>query len=142
MGALSHEVIRDNDFCDLANRWGVQAEVMRRLSIAAEEMYFETKRLVWIISGFRSAEEQMALRRSGRPASTDALSTHRSCPATGVDIWLGPLPSRVLKVVWGRIVVFNGLRWGGGSPIDPKTGIPKDWNHVDLGPRVLASATP
>lgn len=30
---------------------------------------------------------------------------------------------------------MNGLRWGGGGPVDD-IGIPVDWNHLDLGPRV------
>lgn len=132
---LTEEVIAEADFCALAGRWGVTPWVMQRVHQSARELEFETRRTAWIISGFRTALEQRELERSGRPTAPDALSTHRSCPATGVDVWLGPVPSDVLKVVWGRIVTLNGLRWGGGSPIDPTTGIPEDWNHVDAGPR-------
>ncbi len=136
MGILAEEVITESDFCALAGRWGVEPSVMQRVSKAAAELEFQTGRTVWIISGFRTAAEQRALEKAGRPTAPDALSTHRSCPATGVDIWLGPLPTSFLKAVWGSIVFFNGLRWGGGSPIDPETGIPSDWAHVDRGPRV------
>lgn len=30
---------------------------------------------------------------------------------------------------------LTGLRVGGGSAVDPGTGIPSDWNHVDTGAR-------
>jgi len=78
--------------------------------------------------------EQEALERAGRPTAPDALSTHRSCPATGVDISLGTFPSRELIETWGRIVQMNGLRWGGGSSLDD-FGAPEDWQHVDRGIR-------
>lgn len=135
MGVLREEVVTDSDFCELANRWRVRPDVMELVWKSAEQLEFETGRTVWIISGFRTAAEQRALEKAGRPAAPDQISTHRSCPATGVDVWLGPLPSNLLKVTWGRITTFNGLRWGGGSPIDPETGIPEDWNHVDRGQR-------
>lgn len=140
MGILREEVITESDFCELANRWRVRADVMELVARSAAQLEFETRRTVWIISGFRTSAEQRALEKADRPTAPDELSTHRSCPSTGVDIWLGPLPSNLLKVTWGRIVTFNGLRWGGGGPIDPETGIPNDWAHVDKGPRVLASA--
>ena len=47
---------------------------------------------------------------------------------------LGFAPPRVKKAIWGRIAVMNGLRWGGGGPVD-EGGIPLDWGHVDRGPR-------
>lgn len=136
MGILREEVITEADVCALANRWGVRPDVMDIVWRSALQLEFETGRTVWIISGFRTRVEQRELERAGRPTAPDELSTHRSCPATGVDVWLGPLPSNLLKATWGRIAFFNGLRWGGGGPIDPETGIPKDWAHVDLGPRV------
>jgi len=96
----------------------------------------ETRTPVWIISGWRTRAEQRALGRSGRPTAPDEVSTHRSCPATGVDVSLGGIgfAPGVHKVIWGRIVLMNGLRWGGGGPVDEK-GLPLDYGHVDLGPR-------
>ncbi len=90
---------------------------------------------VRIISGWRSASEQRRLGRQGRPTAPDALSTHRSCPATGVDVSLGVLPTGFMKVTWGRLVGIQGLRWGGGGAVDPESLIPLDWPHVDTGPR-------
>lgn len=136
MAILNEEVVTEADFCDLANRWSVDPRTMELLSITAKQFEFQTGRTVWIISGFRTAAEQRGLERAGRPTAPDELSTHRSCPATGVDIWLGVLPSNLHKAIWGQLAFFNGLRWGGGGPIDPETGIPKDWPHVDRGPRV------
>jgi len=101
---------------------------------SADEFWQETRHDVEIISGWRTASKQASLGRAGRPAAPDQVSTHRSCPATGVDVRLGFLPTRVLKATWGRIVVFNGLRWGGGGAVDDG-GIPLDWAHVDRGPR-------
>lgn len=88
-----------------------------------------------IISGYRSAAQQADLARQGRPAAPDALSTHRACPSQGADITLGFPVTTAMKATFGRIVVEEGLRWGGGSPVDPETGIPSDWQHVDEGPR-------
>ncbi len=122
------------DFCGIAARWQVSEETMRRVALSAEDYFRETRTRAKIISGYRTQSEQAALGRRGRPAARDDLSTHRSCPATGVDISLGFAPTRVQKAIWGRIVVLNGLRWGGGGPVDTG-GIPVDWGHVDLGPR-------
>ncbi len=107
---------------------------MSRLVFSARDFFQETRQNVQIISGFRTAAEQQALGRAGRPTAPDNLSTHRSCPATGVDISLGFLPTRVQKAIWGRIIVMNGLRWGGGGAVD-SGGIPVDWQHADRGPR-------
>jgi len=101
---------------------------------AAELFEQHTRRPVWIISGYRTFLEQKRLGRSGRPAAPDELSTHRTCPATGVDISLGTLPRRDLKLFWGEMVQLQGLRWGGGSKLDENL-IPSDWQHVDRGPR-------
>jgi len=95
----------------------------------------ETGRTVWIISGWRSRQQQKGLSRQGRPTAADDRSTHRSCPATGVDISLGQRPSGFMKATWGRLTLIYGLRWGGGSPVGDG-GIPTDWQHVDTGPRV------
>lgn len=86
-----------------------------------------------VISGYRTATAQAGLERAGRPAARDDLSTHRSDPATGVDLSLGPFPTQQQKITLGRIAEAIGLRWGGGSPI--VNGIPTDWNHFDVGPR-------
>ena len=89
---------------------------------------------VSIVSGWRSQNEQRRLHRLGRPSAPDQLSTHRSCPATGVDISLGVMPTNFQKATWGRFTLIHGLRWGGGGPVF-ETGIPVDWPHVDTGPR-------
>jgi len=107
---------------------------MSRVVLSAQEYEAETRLPVTLISGWRTHREQLNLGRSGRPATRDDLSTHRSCPATGVDVSLGLGPTRVQKAIWGRIVTLNGLRWGGGGDVDDG-GIPLDWGHVDRGPR-------
>ena len=108
---------------------------MRRVVLSAEDYFEETRGRVWIISGYRTRTEQFDLARRGRPTAPDDVSTHRSCPATGIDVSLGFAPTRVQKAIWGRIVTMNGLRWGGGGAVDDG-GIPLDWGHVDRGPRV------
>ena len=131
---LGRELITGSDWCALADEWTVATETMHRVWLSASDFVSETGRDVWIISGFRTLAQQEALRRAGRPTALDAASTHRSCPATGVDISLGTFPSRDLIETWGRIVRLNGLRWGGGSKLDD-FGVPEDWQHVDRGPR-------
>ena len=122
------------DPCALATRWTVEPRVMDRLVLSALDYHQETRGHAQIISGYRTKAEQASLARRGRPTAPDSLSTHRSCPATGVDVSLGFLPTRVQKAIWGRIVTMNGLRWGGGGKVDDG-GIPLDWGHVDIGPR-------
>ena len=128
------EIVLDADPCDLVERWGVALDTITRVWLAAQDFSAETGRRVWIISGWRSAAEQRRLSRQGRPTAPDNLSTHRSCPATGVDVSLGARPSGFLKATWGRITFVHGLRWGGGGPV-ADSGIPLDWQHVDMGPR-------
>jgi len=113
----------------------VSVDTIKRIQMAAQDFFTETGRQVWIISGWRSREQQERLSRQGRPTAPDARSTHRSCPATGVDISLGTLPSNFLKATWGRLTLVHGLRWGGGGAVNPDSGIPLDWQHVDVGPR-------
>ncbi len=125
-----------SDPCALAVRWAVSPDTMGRVVSSAAQYTAETGLPVEIISGARTSAEQKSLGRSGRPTAPDELSTHRSCPATGVDVSLGFAPTRVQKAIWGRIVVLNGLRWGGGGRVD-SGGIPFDWPHVDRGPRLL-----
>lgn len=124
----------DSDVCALSQRWSVDLETIQRVKSAALAYNAETQQPVWIISGWRSREHQRRLSRQGRPTAADDRSTHRSCPATGVDISLGTLPSNFMKATWGRFTLVHGLRWGGGGPVF-ESGIPKDWQHVDLGPR-------
>ncbi len=131
---LARERITDSPACDIAGRWGISDSIADRLLLSAQDFEAETRGTVRIISGYRSAREQADLRRKGRPTAPDDVSTHRSCPATGVDVSLGFLPTRVQKAIWGRIVTMNGLRWGGGGAVD-EGGIPFDWGHVDLGRR-------
>jgi len=130
----AREIITDAGECDLVARWKVAPDTIRRLLLAAEDFLQETGRRVWIISGWRSQAEQSRLRRQGRPTAADELSTHRSCPATGVDISLGLLPSTFHKITWGRVALYRGLWWGGRGPVD-EDGIPIDWRHVDTGQR-------
>lgn len=129
------EFLTDANECDLGRRWLVSADTMHRVWLSAQDFEQETGRRVSIISGYRTRSQQIQLGRSGRPTAADDRSTHRSCPATGVDVSLGARPSNFLKATWGRITLINGLRWGGGGELDPDTGIPLDWGHVDRGPR-------
>jgi len=128
------EVLTNGTVCQLATRWGISLDVVRRVRMAAQDFHTETGRQVWIVSGFRSVAEQNRLRRQGRPTADNDRSTHLSCPATGVDVSLGARPSNFLKATWGRLTLVHGLRWGGGGAI-AESGIPLDWQHVDVGPR-------
>jgi len=128
------ERLRDATVCQLVERWGISETLGIKLRKSAFEYFDETRTDAQIVSGQRTPVEQERLRRSGRPTAPDELSTHLTCPATGADVRLGFLPTRVQKAIWGRIVVFNGMRWGGGGPADDG-GIPVDWGHVDLGRR-------
>ena len=123
-----------SDPCAFAERWGVSTDTMERVVLSAQDYTRETALPVHIVSGWRSAKKQERLATQGRPTAPDELSTHRSCPATGVDISLGLFSTRVQRAIWGRIVTMNGLRWGGGGAVDDG-GIPFDWQHVDRGPR-------
>lgn len=122
------------DFCGAP--WFLAPTLARRLARVLNRAEAETG-LAWsIISGYRTREEQDQLRQEGQPAAPDELSTHRTCPATGADVKVATLPTTAIKATFGRIATEEQLRWGGGSPVDPETGIPSDWNHVDLGRRV------
>lgn len=129
------ERLTNSSYCDLAERWGVAVDTMQRVWLSAQDYEQETGGSpVFIISGYRTKDEQRELNRKGRPTAPDDRSTHRTCPATGVDISLGTLASNFQKAIWGRITLVNGLRWGGGGPVH-ESGIPVDWRHVDRGPR-------
>ena len=118
------------DMCQLAQRWRIAQELAFKLQDMAHRLPYQ----VSIISGYRSVEEQNVLIEEGKGAPLNR-STHVTCPATGADLWVAVAVTDVVKAVFGEAAVSSGLRWGGGSSVDPQTGIPSDWNHVDLGPR-------
>ena len=116
-------------------QWGVSGEVACRAIRMAELFRQYAGRDLTIISGYRSREEQIALRERGRPAADPDLSNHTTCPARALDFYVpGGALSNTLKLAFGRAAQEAGFRWGGGSPLND-VGIPSDWNHVDLGPR-------
>lgn len=119
------------DPCDIVRRWTVTPEVAARAVMMTRLVPFD----LTIISGYRTPERQQELAREGRPAAPVDLSNHTSCPATALDFRLSVTPTTEVKQMFGRGAVEAGFRWGGGSPVDPETGVPSDWNHVDLGRR-------
>lgn len=124
------ELIRD-DWCHLANRWLISAELARGLvrMAADKDLPFRLQ----IISGWRSCGQQVALDSLPCCSSGERpCSTHTTCPAIGADVWPTVAVTNAVKAHVGRAAVLAGLRWGGGSPLDPD-GFPTDWNHVDLG---------
>lgn len=130
---LAHD---DAALCVFLDRWGISDELGTRIVLMAGRLEFGIR----IISGIRSEKRQDELRSEGRPTAPPGVSTHTSCPATGAD--LVPMVAAVtaVKARFGAEAVFAGLRWGGGSPIgdleSDEPGIPSDWHHVDLGPRM------
>lgn len=119
------------EVCKLATDWLVRPDVMEKVAAMAQLLPFELA----IISGFRTRARQLELIQEGRPAAHPDVSTHCSCPATGVDLRIiGIQPGNYEKSLFGEAAVRAGLRWGGGSPAPD--GIPTDWNHVDVGPRI------
>lgn len=121
-----------SSICSLASRWKIDVRLATRIT----EVAFRLPYGISILSGFRTEKEQLALeKKQGSMATSVELSTHCSCPATGADLWPSVTVTNVVKATFGEAVVACGLRWGGGSPVNSKTGIPKDWNHVDMGPR-------
>ncbi len=126
------------DPCVLAFRWGITTSLALKIICLSGLLEFP----IAIISGARSREDQARLEAEGRPTAPFDLSTHAdeerdgsSRFATGVDIRPQIAAVNVVRARLGAEATFLGLRWGGGSPIDPQTGIPSDWNHLDLGPR-------
>ena len=124
--------------CSIAARWGIRPELAQRLVCVSQRLEFG----VSIISGARTRGRQEELERQGRPAAPWHLTTHADtdasgCPrlATGADVRTAVAPVTAVQARFGAEAVHCGLRWGGGSPVNPTTGIPSDWNHVDLGPR-------
>jgi len=124
------------DECQIMVEGGVSQELARKIVRMTQIFRNVTGHDVEMISGHRTCRQQMALARAGRPAAACDVSTHTSCPATGADFRLpGLSDTRVLKSLFGSSVIQAGLRWGGGSPVDPETNIPSDWPHIDLGRR-------
>jgi len=127
-------------FCGWVARWGISVD----LGVRLVEMQANFPGTLKIFSGRRSEAQQDALREEGRPTADNDRSTHLDCPAaTGADVTpvVTPMlaPGDVVSevtVAFGLAASKAGLRWGGGGPIGP-TGIPRDWKHVDLGPRRL-----
>lgn len=130
-GKLPQCINAETDVCQLIERWLIDPRLAVRLVVMASKLPFP----ISIISGYRSPEEQAALTAQGRPTAPLGRSTHTSCPSTGADLRVGLAVTRTIQARFGLAAVESGLRWGGGSPVDPQTGIPSDWNHVDLGPR-------
>lgn len=120
-----------NKLCEFAFRWRISHELA--LKLLDFQAIFPHP--VQIVSGWRSAEEQANTAGGAR----DDLSTHRSCPATGADLqvigWMKTNAPRQIKALFKSAAETAGMRVGGGSSRDPETGLPSDWNHVDLGPR-------
>lgn len=129
------QTLEGSDFCELARKWTLS----QSLALALVQMDEHTRTYfgfgLKIISGHRSIQTQKLLKEQGRPAADPEVSTHTSCPATGADLFPTVMVTRVVKAQLGAAARYAGLRWGGGSPQDPETGIPSDWNHVDEGPR-------
>ena len=121
--------------CEIEVEWRVLPELAEKIALLLTRARSELGITVRIISGYRSVAKQMELKRQGRPAAPPDVSNHTTCPARAVDLSLGFAPTNVQKATLGRIATEIGLRWGGGSSVDPRTGIPSDWNHFDLGPR-------
>ncbi len=127
--------------CDIASAWGLDPDLVARIVKARGALPFD----LWIFSGKRSRAEQNALTEQGRPTADFDRSTHadvdaRGCPrlATGADVQPvspGVRVSRAMTHLFGLEMFRQGLRWGGGSPVDPVTGLPSDKWHVDLGAR-------
>lgn len=121
--------------CDLQHEWRLDPDLALRVARLLTRATAALGITVRVISGYRSVAKQRELKRQGRPAADPSVSNHTVCPSRAVDLSLGFAPTRAQKATLGRIAVEEGLRWGGGSSVDPRTGIPSDWNHFDLGPR-------
>jgi len=126
--------IRQATSCELVDRWLISLELAQKLKAVAARL--EQRLSFVLISGYRTCLEQQALAAAGRPAASCDRSTHTSCPSTGADIWIegGRSGSLIDVIDLGLAAEREGLRWGGGSARD-QSGIPFDWNHLDLGPR-------
>lgn len=121
--------------CALARGWGLDEDFAIRLSRAILTLH---PMEVTVISGQRSQSLQESLEGAAPfDVSTHANVDRNGCPrlSTGADLRISVFPNNNAKATFGAAMVRQGLRWGGGSPIDPQTGIPSDWNHIDAGRR-------
>jgi len=122
----------DDGGCALARRLKTDLRVVQKVIMAQRELPFRLQ----ITSAWRSEEHQRRLKEQGYPAADPSVSNHCSCPSTALDLTpVGVTATDYVKALMGAAFRRAGLRWGGGSPVDPETGIPSDWVHVDLGPR-------
>ena len=127
---ISETLTPETDPCTLAAKWRLERDLALGVVFMGNLFPFDLQ----IISGYRSPEQQQELIDDGVGAPLH-LSNHVTCPSRAADLWPLVHPANQIKIEFGRVAQLAGLRWGGGSPADPTTGIPSDWNHVDLGPR-------
>jgi len=130
---LMETISPETDPCGLADRWMISQILARAIVSMTSLLPFKLR----LMSGHRTEAHQDELRRQGRPTAAPGVSTHTSCPSTGADITSAIAATKDVKQLFGAAALQVGLRWGGGSPVDPDTLIPSDWQHVDLGPRRL-----
>lgn len=119
------------EVCSFAGYWGVCVNLAMMVHKMAGDLSYKLK----VLSGYRTCAQETLLGEQGRPAIPCDRSNHTTTPARAMDLWPEIAVTDAVKAQFGRAATFAGLRWGGGSPVDPQTGIPSDWNHVDLGPR-------
>jgi hypothetical protein len=121
------------DFCEWIAEWGIDPVLGRGLVAMQDELPFQIE----IFSGYRTKASQDALRDAGRPTADEDRSNHRTFPARAADVRPRLFATNNVKATLGAAAFRAGLRWGGGAPVDPETGIPinGEWRHVDLGPR-------
>lgn len=128
--------------CAIADRWGLDPNVVDRLIAARGEVPFD----LWIFSGSRSEGHQRSVSSTPFDSSTHADVDLDGCPrlATGADVQPVDIANRLDLVTiaqMGAAFTRAGLRWGGGAPVgdlsSDEPGFPvgvERW-HVDLGPR-------
>lgn len=123
--------------CRIAERLQIQPILLFKLIRAQQEIPFD----LHVFSGARSRRHQERISATPFDRSTHANETPDGCArlATGVDVQPvspGIRSSAAAVAQMGAAFTRQGLRWGGGAPVDD-TGIPvgnERW-HVDLGPR-------
>lgn len=116
--------------------WQISPTLAARIAAVMVQWHASTGGTISVFSGYRTEQEQDALRARGRPTAARGVSTHTLLPASGADLRFSGFVDTEKIALFGQIVSLNGLRWGGGSSLDPATGNPSDWQHVDLGPRI------
>lgn len=124
-----------NAFRAFVEYWGLSEQTAGK-ALALGQCYADViGSALWIISGYRTAEQQAYLRaQPDSMAAGEETSTHRTYPATGFDIGTDFELTEDQWWVVGQCAQCVGLRWGGGSP--PRAnGQPIDRNHFDEGRR-------